>query len=136
MIKSIQLAIILAFTAPWEIKIEQIVLILDFLQMMKNNDNIMISKWSLHSIYQRKFENMVYGKTKYNFTSPNFTSFLKVYWSFASHDLQMDLVHAWWILSFFSIFWRKSKINTICTKFISQGAVKAWIIANCIEFII
>ena len=40
MMKSIQLAIILAFTAPWEIKIEQIVLIFDFLQMMKNNDII------------------------------------------------------------------------------------------------
>ena len=40
MIKSIQLAIIQAFTAPWEIKFVQMVLILDFRQKMEKNDNI------------------------------------------------------------------------------------------------
>jgi hypothetical protein len=99
----------------------------------------MKSKWSLHSIFQNKFEIMVYGKTKYYFTSPDFNSFWKtywVYWSFVNHDLQMDLMHVWWILSFFFIFWRKFKMITICSNFISQRDVKAWIIANCIDFII
>ena len=40
MIKSIQLAIIQAFTASWGIKFEQMVIILDFLQKMDNNHNI------------------------------------------------------------------------------------------------
>ena len=40
MVKSIQLAIIQAFTAPWEIKFEQMVVILNFCQQMENNDNI------------------------------------------------------------------------------------------------
>ena len=40
MTKSIQLAIIQVFTAPWEIKFEQMVVILDFRQKMEKNDNI------------------------------------------------------------------------------------------------
>jgi hypothetical protein len=40
MIKSIQLAVIQAFTAPWEIKFEEMVVILNFLQKMDKNDNI------------------------------------------------------------------------------------------------
>ena len=38
MIKSIQLAIIQAFTAPLEIKFEEMMVILNFRQQMKNND--------------------------------------------------------------------------------------------------
>jgi hypothetical protein len=55
-------------------------------QKMKINDNdnitcvpnhlkIIIGKLALHLIDQRNFEIMVYGKTKYYFTSPDFTSF-------------------------------------------------------------
>ena len=40
MIKAIQLAMIQAFTAPCEIKFEQMVVILDFCQKMEKNDNI------------------------------------------------------------------------------------------------
>jgi hypothetical protein len=40
MIRSIQLAIIQAFTAPWEIKFEEMVVILNFHQQMDKNDNI------------------------------------------------------------------------------------------------
>jgi hypothetical protein len=39
-IKSIQLAIIQAFTAPWKIKFEEKVVILNFLQKMHKNDYI------------------------------------------------------------------------------------------------
>jgi hypothetical protein len=59
----------------------------------------MISKWSLYSIYQRKFEIMFYGKTKYHLLIILLLQTLlalqktnKEYWSFACHDLQ-DLVH-------------------------------------------
>jgi hypothetical protein len=48
MIKSIQLAIIQAFTAPWEIQFEQMVVILDFHQKMNNNDNIISSVYQIH----------------------------------------------------------------------------------------
>ena len=41
-----------------------------------HHHNKMLSKWSLHSIYQRTFKIMVYGKTKHNFTSPNPATFL------------------------------------------------------------
>ena len=40
MIQSIRLAIIQAFTAPWEIKFEKNVFILNVHQKMNNNDNI------------------------------------------------------------------------------------------------
>ena len=40
MIKSIQLAIIQAFIAPWEIQFEEMVVILNFHQKMEKNDNI------------------------------------------------------------------------------------------------
>ena len=40
MIKSIQLAIIQAFTASWEMKFEQMVVILDFHWKTENNENI------------------------------------------------------------------------------------------------
>ena len=39
-----------------------------------NYDKQMVTPFN---IYKRKFEIMVYGKTKYNFTSLNFTSLLK-----------------------------------------------------------
>ena len=70
-------------------------MIYDFLQIMNNYEIIiiyvykihllimiiiiikMLSKWSLHSIYQKKIKIMVYGKTKHHFTSPNPASFLK-----------------------------------------------------------
>jgi hypothetical protein len=89
MIQSKQLAIILAFTAFWEIKIEQMVLIWDFRQMMKNNDNIISCVYKIHLLNQDKQMVtpliilqvtgyiMVYGKSNDYFTSPNFTSFLK-----------------------------------------------------------
>ena len=40
MITSAQMAIIQDFTAPWEIKFEEMVVILNFPQKMNNNDNI------------------------------------------------------------------------------------------------
>ena len=86
---------------------------------------------SLKSWFVKKLSIILLIQTLLAFGKTN-----KVYWPFAKHDLQMDLIHAWWILTFFSIFWWKSKMTTICSNFISQGAVKAWIIANCIDFII
>jgi hypothetical protein len=54
MIKSTQLAILLALIAPWEIKIEQMVLILDFQQMMKNNDNMISCVYKIHLLNHGK----------------------------------------------------------------------------------
>ena len=54
MIKSIQLAIIQAFTAPCWIKFEQMVVILDFCQMMKNNDNIISCVYKIHLLNHDK----------------------------------------------------------------------------------
>jgi hypothetical protein len=48
MIKSIQLAIIQAFTAPGEIKFEEMVVILNFLQKMDKNDNIQHVFYQIH----------------------------------------------------------------------------------------
>jgi hypothetical protein len=72
MIKSVQLAIILAFTAPLEIKIEQMVVMLVFCLMMKNNDNIILCLYKINLLNhdkqmvtpfnKRKFEIMVVAK--------------------------------------------------------------------------
>ena len=80
MIKSIQLAIIHAFIALWEIKFEQMVVILNVCPKMNCNDND-CKKIILKSL-------------------------------------------------------RKLKITVICSIFIFQRAVKAWIIANYIDFTI
>ena len=47
-----------------------------------------------------------------------------------------DLIQTWWILLFLFMLGWKFKMSPICSNFISQRAVKAWIIANCIDFII
>ena len=150
MIKSVQLAIIQAFTALWEIKFEHMVVILNFRQKMKKNNNIhnvCIKSWnhdtqmiipfnisereSLKSMFMETLSNIVLLQTWTAFWKTNW-----VYFSFANHYLKMDLIHTWWIYLFAFIFWQKFKITTICSNFISQRAVKAWIIANCIDFII
>ena len=80
MIKSIQLAIIQAFKALWEIKFEQMAVILKFVQQNYFNDN------------------------------------------FKNECKKIRLKP-----------WTKFKITIICSSFIFQRAVKAWIIANYID---
>ena len=83
MTTSIQLAIILAFTALWEMKIVQMVVIWNFLSELSINGNMYI---------------------------------------FISHYSSSD--------------YTEFQMTAICPIFISQSAVKAWIIANCIDFVI
>ena len=79
MTKSIQLAIILAFNAFWEMKFVTMVVIWDFVSEL------------------------------------NMDSFISNLSSSTDTEFQM---------------------TTICSNFFSQSAVKAWIIANCIDFVI
>ena len=56
----------------------------------------MTSNGSLHSIFQKKFKIMIYGKNYHYFTSPNPASFLKEKLSLlviCLHVLRMDLAH-------------------------------------------
>ena len=48
------MAIIHAFTAPWEIEIEQMVVILGFHQMMENNDTIISCLYKIHLLNHDK----------------------------------------------------------------------------------
>ena len=148
MIRSIQLAIIQAFTAPWKIKFEEMVAILNFRQKMEKNDNI--HHVFIKSIWKSCWANVQYTQLVFQkaiedcrckiilcFSINHDSKFLLIYWmgwSFAYHDLMMDFIHTWWILSLLFIFCWKFKMTTISSNFISQGAVKAWIIANCIDF--
>ena len=149
MIKSTQLAIIQAFTAPWEITFEEMVVILNFHQKIDKNDNInhvfitSICKWYSNVQYTQlvfKIAIEVWrSKTILSFAINHDFNFFLIYWmegSFAYHDLMMDLIHTWWLLSLLFIFWWKFKMTSISSNFISHGAVKVWIIANCIDFII
>ena len=64
-------------------------------------------------------------------------------WSFAYHFIMFMIMITRWILythiiiiSLFFMIWWTSKMITICSNLISQGTVKAWIIANCTDFVI
>ena len=82
MTKLIQLAIILAFTALWEKKFVQMVVIWNFVSELNINENMYIFIFHLSLSTDTEFQR-----------------------------------------------------TTICSNFISQSAVKAWIIANCIDFV-
>jgi hypothetical protein len=113
----------------------------------KNIHNVCIKSWnhdtqmiipfnisereSLKSFFMEKLSKIVLLQTWTDFWKTTW-----VYWSFANHYLKMDLIHTWRILLFTFIYRQKFKITTICSNFTSQRAVKTWIIANCIEFII
>ena len=51
-------------------------------------------------------------------------------------NLLINLIHLWCIYSLLSSSDTKFQITAICSNLISQRAVKAWIIANCIDFVI
>ena len=122
LIKSTQLAIIQAFTAPWEITFEEMVVILNFHQKIDKNDNInhvfitSICKWYSNVQYTQlvfKIAIEVWrSKTILSFAINHDFNFFLIYWmegSFAYHDLMMDLIHTWWILSLLFIFDEHSK---------------------------
>ena len=46
----------------------------------------------------------------------------------------MDRMHTWQMFSFLLILWKDFKITAISLIFSFQRAVKAWIIANCLDF--
>jgi hypothetical protein len=139
MIRSIQLAIIQAFKALWEMKFEEMVAILNFHQKMKKNDNI--HHVFIKSLWKSWLANVQYTQLVFQKTikvrrskiilcfsiNHDFKLFLIYWmeWAFAYHDLMMDLVHTWWILSLLFICWWQFKMTTISSNFISQGAVKA-----------
>jgi hypothetical protein len=113
MIESIQLAIIQAFTALWEINFEHMMVILNFHQNIKKNYNIhhvciksrnlntqMIilfnrsEKESLKSSFMEKLSNIELLQTLIAFWKTNW-----VYWSFANHDFKTDLIHEYYYSS-------------------------------------
>ena len=107
MIKSTHLAIIQPFTALWKIQVDQMVVILNFCQKMKKNDNIhhvCIKSWyydmqmiipfnisereSLKSFVMANLGNIVLLQTLIAIWKTNW-----VYFSFANHYIKMDLIH-------------------------------------------
>ena len=149
MLESLQLAIVLAFTALWMIKFKQIVVILNFCQSVERNDNIfhVCIHFTLksgqvndlmHSKHQKMFEIMGYQNLVciVHLLLQTLMALWKNIWccgSFTNEDLNMDLIN---ILEYMVDFLHtliKFKMTTICSNFIVQRAVKARTIANCID---
>ena len=119
MLKSIQLAIIQAFTALWKLKIELMVVILNPHQRTKRKVNIchvciqpIFKSWYANDkciqYIKRKFEIMGYAKLSNFFvllqTIQAFWKTHLLYGTFSNQDLKMDLIHTWQKLPFSSSF--------------------------------
>ena len=92
----------------------------------------------IYLIYQRKLEIMGDGKLINFLLLQTLIAFWKTNWLYWSFDNQ-DLKWIWYIHDkhfHFSASFDKFKMTTICSNFIFQRAVKAWIIANCLDFTI
>ena len=144
------MAIIHAFTALWEIKFEQMTVILNFCQKMNDNDNeckkIILKSWTKLKItaicsifiFQRAVKAWIIANY-IDFTILAIIQAFTALWKIKIEQMTVILSLIMIFLQSLSlqfIFGQTFKMTTICSNFISQRAIKAWIIANCIDFII
>jgi hypothetical protein len=120
---------------PFREKMRRMIIFIMFVSNQSlNHDTQMIipfnisEKQSLKSWFMEKLSNIVLLQTLIAFWKTNWE-----YWSFANHDLKMDLIHTWWM--FFIILNILTKIQNN-HHLLSQRAIKVWIIAYCIDFMI
>ena len=90
MIRSIQLAIIQAFTAPWEINFEEMVVILKFHQKMEKNDNI--HHTFIKSIWKSWLANVQYTQLVFHKAIEVWRSFIILCFSI-NHDFKLFLIY-------------------------------------------
>ena len=90
MIRSIQLPIIQAFTAPWEINFEEMVVILKFHQKMEKNDNI--HHIFIKSIWKSWLANVQYTQLVFHKAIEVWRSFIILCFSI-NHDFKLFLIY-------------------------------------------